>query len=206
VPGDREMTATLRPSAQGFAKLAGQIRLEVFMEGRGERGFTYFDIYVTPDAPATWSGRVREALDNGSLNFYLGATVREPGRYVVTGRVDDADGQPLALLTFNDEVGRGDTEFRLSLFGKLVRDAEPTMPLTLRDVVAFRLREEGHPDRALMPRLNGAVHVSGKHALASFSAAEWSAEERARYLVELTRDVDEAQKKVDQFSPGEQKP
>jgi len=206
VAGDRELTAMLRPAAQGFAKLAGQIRLEVFIEGRGERGFTYFDIYVTADAPAAWSGRVRDVVEGGSLNFYLGATVREPGRYVVTGRIDDADGQPFALLTFNDEVGRGDTEFRLSLFGKLVRDAEPTMPLTLRDVVAFRLREEGHPDRALMPRLNGAVHVSGKHALASFSAAEWSAEERARYLTELTRDVDEARKKVDQLSPSEQKP
>jgi hypothetical protein len=198
--GDRELTATLRPAAQGFAKLAGQIRVEVFMEGRGERGFTYFDIYVTPESPAVWSGRVRDAVENGSLNFYLGATVREAGRYVVTGRIDDADGQPVALLTFNDEVGRGDTEFRLSLFGKLLRDAEPAMPLTLRDVVAFRLREEGHPDRALMPRLNGVAHVSAKHALASFSNAEWSAEERSRYLAELTRDLEEAQKKVDQLT------
>jgi hypothetical protein len=198
--GDREFTATLRPAAQGFAKLAGQIRLEVFMEYRGERGFTYFDIYVSPDAPAAWSGRVRDVAENGSLNFYLGAAVREPGRYVVTGRIDDADGQPFALLTFNDEVGRGNTEFRLSLFGKLIRDAKPAMPLTLRDVLAFRLREEGHPDRALMPRLNGEVHVSAKHALASFSDAEWSAEERSRYLAELTRDVAEAQNKVDQLT------
>jgi hypothetical protein len=199
--GDRELTATLRPAVQGFAKLAGQIRVEVSLEGRGERGFTYFDIYVTPDAPATWSGRVRDAIDsNGALNFYLGATVREPGRYVVTGRIDDADGQAVALLTFNDEVGRGDTEFTLSLFGKLVREAQPAMPLTLRDVVAFRLREEGHPDRALMPRLNGTVHVSAKHALTSLSNAEWSGEERSRYLAELTRDVEEAQKKVEQLS------
>jgi hypothetical protein len=204
--GDREFSATLRPATQGFAKLAGQIRLDVFMEGRGERGFTYFDIYVTPDAPALWSGRVREGVESGSLNFYLGATVREPGRYVVIGRIDDADGQPVALLTFNDEVGRGDTEFRLSLFGKLVREAQPTMPLTLRDVVAFRLREEGHPDRALMPRLNGAVLVTAKHALASFSNAEWSAEERSRYLAELTRDLEEAQKKVEQLRGPPQKP
>lgn len=198
--GDREFSATLRPAALGFARLAGQIRVEVFLEGRGERGFTYFDIYVTSEAPAAWSGRVRDVAEGGSLNFYLGATVHEPGRYVVTGRIDDADGQPVALLTFNDEVGRGDTEFRLSLFGKLVRDAQPAMPLTLRDVVAFRLREEGHPDRALMPRLNGAAHVSGKHALAAFSNAEWSAEERSRYLAELTRDVDEARTKVDQLT------
>jgi hypothetical protein len=205
--GDRELSATLRPAAQGFAGLAGQIRVEVFMEGRGERGFTYFDLYVTADAPAAWNGRVRDVLDSsGSLNFYLGATVREPGRYVVTGRIDDANGQPVALLTFNDEVGRGDTEFTLSLFGKLVREAQPAMPLTLRDVVAFRLREEGHPDRALMPRLNGTVHVSAKHALASFSEAEWSGEERSRYLAELTRDVEEAQTKVGQLSGPAQKP
>jgi hypothetical protein len=202
---DREFTATLRPAAQGFAGLTGQIRLEVFMEHRGERGFTYFDIYVSTQPPALWTGRVREALDNGSLVYALGATVREPGRYVVTGRIDDADGQPLALLTFNDEVARGETEFRLTLFGKLLRDAEPPLPLTLRDVVAFRLREEGHPDRTLMPRLSGTVLVGGQHALASFSDAPWSGEERTRYLAELTRDVETAQREVERLS-GPQKP
>jgi hypothetical protein len=200
VAGDREYTAQLRPAVQGFAKLAGQMRLEVFLEYGGQRGFTYFDIYVTPDAPAAWSGGVRDVLEDGALNFYLGAVVREPGRYVVTGRVDDADGRPLALLTFNDEVQGGATEFRLSLFGKLVRDAKPAMPLTLRDVVAFRLREQGHPDRALMPRLNDAVHVSGRHLLAAFSDAAWSSDERARYLAELTRDVDRAQRELDRLS------
>jgi hypothetical protein len=203
--GDREFTAQLRPAAQGFAGLNGQIRLEVFMEYRGERGFTYFDLYVTAQPPALWTGRVRETLDNGSLVYALGATVREPGRYVVTGRIDDADGQPFALLTFNGEVGRGDTEFRLTLFGKLVRDAAPPLPLTLRDVVAFRLREEGHPDRALMPRLNGTVHVGARYALASFSDAPWSSEERQRYVAELTRDVQRAQEQIDKLS-APQKP
>jgi hypothetical protein len=201
--GDLEFTAMLRPAAHGFAGLNGQIRLEVFMEYRGERGFTYFDIYVSAQPPALWTGRVRETLDNGSLVYALGATVREPGRYVVTGRIDDADGQPFALLTFNDEVGRGDTEFRLTLFGKLVRDAAPPLPLTLRDVVAFRLREEGHPDRVLMPRLNGTVHVGARHALGSFSDAPWSSEERARYLAELTKDVQATQDQIDKLSaPG----
>lgn len=198
--GDREFSATLRPAAQGFAGLTGQIRLEVFMEHRGERGFTYFDIYVSTQPPALWTGRVRELLDNGSLVYALGATVREPGRYVVTGRIDDADGQPLALLTFNDEVARGETEFRLTLFGKLLRDAAPPLPLTLRDVVAFRLREEGQPDRTLMPRLSGTVLVGASHPLGSFSDAPWSGEERKRYLAELTRDVETAQRELERLS------
>jgi hypothetical protein len=198
---DGEFSAQLRPATQGFAGLTGQIRLEVFMEVRGERGFTYFDIYVSTQPPALWSGHVRESIDDsGSLVYALGATVREPGRYVVTGRVDDAQGKPFALLTFNDEVGRGEAEFKLTLFGKLVRDAAPPMPLTLRDVVAFRLREEGHPDRVLMPRLNGTVLVGARHALASLSEAPWSSEERARYQAELTRDVRDAQREVDKLS------
>jgi hypothetical protein len=197
--GDSEFSATLRPAAQGFGGLAGQLRLEVFMEYRGQRGFTYFDLYLTPQPPAVWSGQVRELLQGGSLVFALGASVREPGRYVVSGRVDDANGRPVALLTFNDEVAAGPTEFRLTLFGKLVRDAAPSMPLTLRDVVAFRLREEGHPDRALMPRLSGAVLTGTRHALASFSDADWSGEERSRYLAELTRDVQTAQEQLDRL-------
>lgn len=199
-PDDREFTAQLRPAAQGFAELTGQIRLEVWLEFRGQRGFTYFDVYVTARPPAVWNGRARELLDNGALAYALPATVREPGRYVVTGRVDAADGQPLALLTFNGEVAAGDTEFRLTLFGKLLRDAAPAMPLTLRDVVGFRLREEGHPDRALMPRLEGPVLVGGRHALTAFSDAPWSSQERSRYLAELTRDVEQARRQVDQLS------
>jgi hypothetical protein len=76
---------------------------------------------------------------------------------------------------------------------------QPTFPLTLRDVVAFRLREEGHPDRALMPRRDGAVHVSAKHAAGAFSDAAWSSEERSRYLAELSRDVEEARNQVDRL-------
>jgi hypothetical protein len=199
IAGDRIATALVQPSAQGFGGLTGQLRLEVFLEYRGERGFTYFDLYVTAEPPAVWSGGARESLEDGSLVYALKAQVREPGRYVVTGRIDDANGKPFALLTFNDEMGAGPVEFRLSLFGKLLRDAQPAFPLTLRDVEGFRLREEGHPDRSLMPRLQGAVLVGARHAMEEFSNVEWTGEERSRYLAELTRDVDEARAKVEQF-------
>jgi hypothetical protein len=192
-------SAVLQPAEQGYAGLAGQLRLEVALEHRGRRGFTYFDLYVTPDAPAVWSGPVRDAVEAGALVFVLPAQVREAGRYVVTGRVDDASGQPLALLTFNDEAGAGATEFRLQLHGRLLHDARPAFPLTLRDVEAFRLQEQGHPDRLLMPRRAGPVHASDRHALTAFSPAEWASEERTRYLSELTRDVDEARAKLEQL-------
>jgi hypothetical protein len=200
--GDKVYGAQLQPSTQGFAGLFGQIRVELMLQYAGQQGFTYFDVMVTSEPPATWAGGVREALEEGSLNFYLKANVRDAGRYVVTGRVDDANGKPFALLTFNEELNAGTQEIRLTVFGKLVRDAKPAFPLTLRDVEAFLLRPDAFPDRRLMPRLAGSVHASKSYALANFSDAPWTSEERSRYLTELTKDVTDAQTHVDQLAKG----
>jgi hypothetical protein len=200
-PADGIYSVQLQPSTAGFAGLLGQIRVEVFMEYQGRPGYTYFDLVYTPQSPADWRGAPRQALANGSLDFYLDADVHEAGRYVVTGRVDDATGKPLALLTFNDEVGTGPQTFTLTLFGKLVRDAKPAFPLVLRDVVAFRLRPDAYPDRELMPRLSGPLLHTPTYAATDFSDAEWTSEERNRYLTELGSDVTQAQTEVDTLKP-----
>jgi hypothetical protein len=191
--GDGVLTAVLQPWTQGFATLSGTIRTEVYLQSDAGPGQTFFDIIYTPTIPATWSGGVTESLDNGSLHFYLKAQVREAGRYVVSARVYDANGKAFALLTFNDEVQAGSTAFKLTLFGKLVRDAQPPRPFTLRDVEGFLLYENTFPDRAMMARLSGVVHTTQSYALSSFSDAEWQSEERSRYLTEYTKDVNQAQ-------------
>jgi hypothetical protein len=202
VPSDGVYSVQLQPATQGFGALLGQIRVEVFLQYRDQQSSAYFDIIYTPEAPATWAGGARESLDDGSLVFTLKANLRLPGRYVVTGRVDDASGRPFALVTFNEEVASGAQEFRLVVYGKLVRDGKPAFPLTLRDVDAFLLRTDAFPDRMLMPRLAGKVLTSQSYALSSFSDAEWSSEERNRYLGELRRDVADAQTHVDQLGKG----
>jgi len=197
--GDGTLGAVLQPSTQGFADFAGTIRLQVYLNQDGQLGNVYFDVVYQPLVPAEWAG-VREALSNGSLDFYLKARVARPGRYVVSARVDDASGKPFALLSFNDEVAVGAQEFRLTLFGKLVRDAAPVFPLTLRDVQGFLLVPDQFPDRAMLPRLAGAVYTSRSYALASFSDSEWSSEERDRYLAELNKDVNESKRQVEELT------
>ena len=59
--------------------------------------------------------------------------------------------------------------------------------LLLRDVDGFLLKEDAFPDRALMPRLPGLVHMSKRYPMSVFSDAEWQSEERDRYLRELDR-------------------
>ncbi len=197
---DHVLSATLQPATAGFADFAGTIRTQVYLNQNGQLGNVYFDVVYNPQIPAEWAG-VREALEAGSLNFYLKAKITQAGRYVISARVDDATGKPFALLNFNDEMPAGMQEFRLPLFGKLVRDGKPGFPLSLRDVQGFLLLPDRYPDRSMMARQAGIIHTSQTYALASFSDAEWRSEERDRYLTELSKDVNEAQQQVDALTP-----
>lgn len=201
VAGDGTWSALMQPGAQGFASFAGTVRLEMNLAYAGQPGFLYFDLVYSPEQAATWLPGVREAASAAGMDFFLKAQVLVPGRYVVTGRVDDAQGRPLALVQFNNEVAAGTVEFKLPVFGKLIRDQQPRFPLVLRDVEAFLLKPDAFPDRVMLPRRAGEQHRSRSYALASFSDAEWQSEERTRYLTELGKDVAEAQDKLRQLQP-----
>lgn len=202
VAGDGILSARFQPSTQGFATLSGTIRIEVYLQGDAGPGQTFFDIVYSPLVPATWAGGTREAVEDGSLAFYLKANVKVAGRYVVNARAYDANGKPFALLTFNDEVAAGAKEFKLTLFGKLIRDLQPAFPITLRDVEGFLLYEDKFPDRAMMPRWPGIAHTSSRYPLTTFSDTEWTSEERSRYLNEYSKDVNQAQDSLNEVQSG----
>ncbi len=189
----------MQPAVQGFSTFAGTVRLELHLDYGGQPGFLYFDLVYSPGSAATWLPGVREAATPSSLDFFLKAQVVQAGRYVVSARVDDATGKPFAVALFNAEVGAGTVEFRLPVFGKLIRDKQPAFPVTLRDVEAFLLKPDAFPDRVMLPRLAGTVHTSKVYPLAFFSAADWQSEERTRYLDELGKDVADATRKVQEL-------
>ena len=192
---DGKYSAKLSPSTQGFSSFAGTIRLLAQVTANGEKGVAHFDIVYSPGVPATWAG-VRDVIENGSLNFYLKAQIKTAGRYIVSGRVYDASGKPFAHVTFNDEVKAGTQEFKLNVFGALIRDKSPSFPLSLVDVDGYLLQADVFPDRSMMARQPGTIHTTGKYNADQFSSAEWTSEERDRYLKELGKDVDEARDEV----------
>lgn len=195
------LSTTVQPAAQGFGGFAGLVRLDVWMEHAGQPGTIYFDLIYSPEQAARWLPGVRESLVDGSLEFALQAEVRIAGRYVVSARVDDANGQPVAVALFNDDLAAGTREFRLPVFGRLIRDRDPAFPLRVRDVEAFLLKPDAYPDRVMLPRLAGVVHESRRYAPAQFSEALWSSDERTRYLAELGRDVADAQRELARLGP-----
>lgn len=184
------------PATQGFGNYTGLLRMEMNVEVERQQGFTYFDMYYTPAPPAVWTGALREVIENGSLNVYMKVNVRTAGRYVASGRFDDNSGKPFALGVFNQELAAGNQEILFRAYGKLMRDSNPPQPLRLRDVDGFLLLEDVNPDRALMPRLMGAVHTTKQYPLESFTDAEWQSEERDRYVREYLNDVTLAKLKL----------
>ncbi|MEO7495230.1 MAG: hypothetical protein ABIT83_07585, partial [Massilia sp.] len=200
--GDGRQSALLAPAQGSLANFDGTIRSEVFYTVAGHNGQLLFDTIYSPRVPAVWRGQVREALQDGSLVFYLPAEVREAGRYMVSGRVDDARGRPLAVVSASEVLATGPNELRLTLAGRLLRDLGAATPLTLRDVDAFLLRENADPDRALMPHREGSVHISKNYSLHEFSNAEWHSEERNRYLDEFGKDLLRARSALAALDPS----
>ncbi len=195
--GDGTFSARLQPAAQSFAATQGTIRVDVDLQSdTGGPVHAFFDIVYMPQVPATWSGSVRESMDKGSLDFYLKADMREAGRYIITARAYDATGKPFALLSFNEELPVGANDIRLTLFGKLVRDAKPVFPITLRDIEGHILYESRFPDRAMMPRWPQTAYTSRPHGLNEFADAEWDSEQRQRYLTEFGKDVQVAEQNL----------
>jgi hypothetical protein len=198
--GDGTSTARFQPFKQGFPLFSGTLRISFQVHSGKAEGRAFFDILYTPSPPARFTGKVREGVEHGSLQLYLGIQVRKAGRYVVAGRVDDEAGVPFAYVSFNEELPEGAREVKFTVFGKLILDEAPTFPLKLRDVEGFLLKEVGDPDRELMTPLRGYVHTTREYPTSVFSADEWQSEERTRYIDEFTKDVNEAQKELDAIS------
>jgi hypothetical protein len=202
VAGDGAFAATLAPGQTALAQFNGTIRTRVSYSVNGQGGSVAFDVIHSAELPAVWRGAAREVRENGSLSYYLKADIRTAGRYVVSGRVDDARGKPFALLSFNEVLPTGPNEIRLSVFGKLLRDQAAALPLTLRDVDAYLLKENTDPDRALMPRLEGTVLTGKSYPLHSFDDSEWHSEERQRHLAEFGKDMRAARAAWASFDPA----
>lgn len=200
-PEDGTSTAWLQPKALGLGDVSGTLRVDLEVTDGRDVGHPFFTLVATGEPPATFTGEVTDAALGGSLVFGVGLQVTTAGRYVIHGRVDDANGQPLAYLEFNDALAAGAQTVPLLAFGKLLRDQHAAFPLTLRDVDGFLLLPDAFPDRRGMASLEGPVHRTARYTEAQFSDAEWTSEQKDRYLKRFQEDVDRAQAEVDGASP-----
>jgi hypothetical protein len=200
------MIAVFAPAKQGFAGYEGTIVIEGHLKIGAEEGSTSWQVTYTPAAPAIFTKKFREVVEQGSLSIYAGIQVDKPGRYVVTARGVSKEGKVFAFLQLNEELPRGTVEAKLQIFGKLIHDAKAGSPFVLRDVEGFLLRDGGHPDRELMAMLPGDVYTTKSYPLSAFSDAEWQSEEKTRHVEHYKEEIKNAQEGLDKEKEGEKSP
>jgi hypothetical protein len=194
VAGDGALAAQLQPSTQGFTDYHGPIRVDLEVRVAAESGGASFEFEYTPSSPAKFTGAIREILEDGSLDLYIGMQILRPGRYVIRARVDDAEDRQFAFLTWNEPMDVGAREAKLHLFGKLVRDEGAKAPFRLRDVEGFLLLEDIYPDREALLALEGIVHTTKRYVDADFSTEAWQSEEKTRHTGVLTENIERARR------------
>lgn len=212
VAGDGTWSAMVQPARLGFGGYLGPLRVELLIrageaasdEASDAAGEAAFELWYTPEPPAVLTGQVREEVSDGSLHLHLGIDVRTAGRYVLAARVDDARGKSFAYLEWDEELDPGPQEIKLTVFGKLILDQSPAMPLRLRDIDGFLLKEDAEPAREYLPLLAGYVHTSGSYPPSDFSDEPWRSQERDRDEKQLAAEVDEARHAL--LKLGEQAP
>lgn len=193
--GQGGAVASFAPAKEGFSSYHGGIGIDVNLRVGSEQGRANFQVIYTPSAPARFTGKIREAMEDGSLCLYVQMDVAKAGRYVLTGRVDDAQGEGFAYLEWNDLMEAGLREAKMCVFGLLVLDQRAQSPFVLRDLEGFVLFEDRNPDRELMSVLEGNVYTTKKYEESAFSSAEWQSEEKTRHIDEFGKDVD---KRIDE--------
>jgi hypothetical protein len=183
---DRVLTAAVLPPDAALGAFKGNLRLVVTIRVGSERGVVSFPFVYAGEPPATFTGVIREAVEDGSLAIYFGIHIARPGRYLVVGRLYDSRGYPIAVLHFNDLVSAQVQELRLLAFGKLLLDEGAAAPFTLQDVQGWRMVDQGYPDREMMAMWAGPYRTTN-YSAAAFSDREWESPTKQRRLQALQR-------------------
>lgn len=193
---DGHALAVFAPAKEGFSSHHGDILVEAKLRIGNEEGTASFHLIYTPSAPARFTGKVREVLENGSLCLYIEMDVQKAGRYILAARVDDASNEGFAYLDFNDSIEAGLREAKMCIFGLLVLDQRAESPFTLRDLEGYFFREFQDPDRELMSVIEGKVYTTKAYEESAFSSDEWQSEERSRHIKEFENDVKKAEEEI----------
>jgi hypothetical protein len=175
-------STSFRATGTSLSNHHGFIDLEVLFDvGDGWPGVATLDLFYqeAQQAPARFTGEVREELRDGSLHLWLGVDVIEAGWYAIDANVFDAAGTPTAMLAARLDLPRGHAEVPLTVFGRVVREENAQAPFKLVNLRGARMLVGQDPDRKLMA--DGPDYQTRAYALADFSDAEyWDAQKEQR--------------------------
>jgi len=178
----------------------GGLNLFVDIKANGEQGTASWAFVQTADPPARFTQTARVALENGSVEFYVGISVDRAGLYEIVGRVYDSTNLPIAYARYLDRLGPDAKEVRLEAFGKVLVDAGAVPPLTLKDVEGQRMVLGTYPDRELMEGWPAGIETPN-YDPSLFSSAQYEDPDKQKKLNALNKATQEGLDNIKKGGP-----
>ncbi len=136
--------------------------------------------------PAKFTGRFREALEDGSLVIYAGIEVFQPGYYLIDCNLFGGDEAPVAWTRFKGDLDQASTEVPLRFFGKIFRDRHPTSPFHIGQLRGGRYDESHDPGLEMMRPFEGE-YTTQEYSVDQFSGAEWDSPHK-QHMIDVMSD------------------
>ncbi|MBI3394580.1 MAG: hypothetical protein HY042_01975 [Spirochaetia bacterium] len=137
---DQTYTFVYTPSRQDWAYMEFETTFEIPDETQGQAPRQHFmktGFFSSPVAPAKFSGRVTDDVENGSLVVNVEVNVSQPGRYRIYANLKGKDGY-LGTAKNELKLAAGSHMVPLLFFGKLFRDREIDGPYTVTGLRGYR--------------------------------------------------------------------
>ncbi len=146
-------------------------------------------LFYTPESriPGRLLG-LTDTVRDGSLALGLLADLDEPGFYRFDANLYDANGEPVAFVSFKGELPAGRTSVPLEVYGKVLADAGVPGPYTVSEIRGYRFLDGGYPDREELRGLPDGVTTSA-YGLGSFTTDPYTSEHELQMVALMLEDL-----------------
>jgi hypothetical protein len=142
---------------------------------------------IAPPAPARFTGKATDALEQGSLVVTVELEVERAGRYRVFANLEHS-GELMAYAKEDLQLDVGIQQVPLLFFGKILRDAGLNGPFQVTQLRGQRFNlEPGSQGPLNEPlRILAQAHETSSYRASEFSSKEWTSPYKDERIAELT--------------------
>jgi hypothetical protein len=179
--GDKFFTLAFKPQEADWGEIIVRVNLSLLEEG-GQHEYTLQTSFsVTPNAPATFTGRATDRLENGSLMVDVELKVIKAGRYRIHGNLKSGEDY-IAYSKKDLQLDKGMQTVTLHYFGKIFHDMKAhDGTFAVVDIRGYRfnladdIANQVEPEREEIPPFP-TEYTTAPYRLSDFSTDKYTAQ------------------------------
>lgn len=187
---DRLYTLAFTPQEADWGEFDVSVQFYIAEENVRQKYELHTSFVASPKAPATFTGKIVDRIENGSLMVDVELHVKKPGRYRLFGNLKSAE-RYIAYSKQDVQLGAGIQKVTLHFFGKIFHDmGVADGSFTVVGIRGHRLNlaevlsAQTEPEVEAIPNFESEFETQF-YELTKFSQAEWDSPEKQQRLQDL---------------------